>query len=51
MWDLQDLDADPAADAGRLTNLRVCPDSHDVVAVSPFPPADTVWAPPEACGR
>jgi hypothetical protein len=50
LWDVGDLDTDPAREAGTLTNLRVCPGSHDVVPVSPFPSADTVWAPPEACG-
>ena len=36
---------------GRLTNLRVCRDSKVVVPVTPFPPPDSVWAPPELCTR
>jgi hypothetical protein len=34
---------------GALTNLRVCPDSRDVVAVTPWPPPESVFADPAAC--
>jgi eukaryotic-like serine/threonine-protein kinase len=36
-------------DAGKASNLRVCPGTNRVVPVVPPPQADTVWAPPEAC--
>lgn len=35
--------------SGQLTNYRVCQRSHTVVPVIPFPPAESVWAPPEFC--
>ena len=38
------------AATGSLTNLRVCPHSHQVVPVVPFPDPETVWAPAGACG-
>jgi len=38
-----------AENAGARTNLRVCRDSLSLVPVTPFPPADTVWAPESAC--
>ncbi len=34
---------------GGWTNLRVCRDTGQVVPVVPFPSADTVFAPPDAC--
>jgi len=34
---------------GGRTNLRVCRESLDVVAVNPYPAPDTVWAPDSAC--
>ena len=52
---LRTLDAlpdDPALlieRSGILTNLRRCPGSLTAVPVIPFPPPDTLWAPPEAC--
>ncbi|MCB9679748.1 MAG: hypothetical protein H6737_31870 [Alphaproteobacteria bacterium] len=35
---------------GRLTNLRVCERSLEVVPVVPYPEPDTVWAPSKDCG-
>lgn len=51
-WDLDALEVadDPLLETGRRTNLRVCRDSLEVVPVVPFPAAESVWAPPEACG-
>ena len=34
---------------GALTNLRVCEGTTRVVAVTPFPSADSPWAPASAC--
>ncbi len=34
---------------GARTNLRVCAGDHRVVPVLPFPAADSVWAPDDAC--
>jgi WD40 repeat protein len=47
----QDLtrDEDLLVWTGELTNLRVCRDSLEVVAVLPFPTTDSVWAPQENC--
>ena len=39
------------AATGAATNLRVCRQSFEVVAVLPFPPGDSVWAPPGLCGE
>ena len=44
---LRDL-ADPWV-LGAATNLRVCEDNGEVVAVLPFPNADSVWAPLADC--
>ncbi len=35
--------------AGTRSNLRVCRDDLRAVAVLPFPPSESVWAPEEAC--
>ena len=35
---------------GAASNLRVCRGSERSVAVVPFPPPSTVWAPAESCG-
>ncbi len=49
-WDTPPLDpVSTSRKAGADTNLRVCPDSYEVVPVVPSPPAETVWAPQEAC--
>lgn len=40
---------DPLIASGALTNLRVCAGTDRVVPVLPFPAADTIVAPPEAC--
>jgi WD40 repeat protein/cell division protein FtsB len=37
--------------AGARTNLRVCRESLEPLAVLPFPPPESVWAPPELCGE
>ena len=37
------------ADSGTASNLRVCKDSHEVVAVTPYPEGDTVWAAEGGC--
>ena len=34
---------------GELTNARVCRDEMSVVAVVPYPPPETVWAPAASC--
>ncbi len=36
---------------GDLTNLRVCPDTFDVIPVNPYPDAGTVWAPADRCEK
>jgi WD40 repeat protein len=38
-------------EAGQRTNYRVCRKDFRVVALAPQPPADTVWAPDEACAE
>ncbi|MSP54291.1 MAG: hypothetical protein EXR69_01590 [Myxococcales bacterium] len=49
-WPSPALDADSASlKAGADSNLRVCADTFDVVPDTPFPAADTRWAPAEAC--
>ena len=35
--------------SGTRTNLRVCEEDLRPVAVLPFPPSNTVWAPEGAC--
>ena len=40
----------PGDAAGARSNLRVCRGSFEVVPVMPFPPAEEIWAPTEACG-
>ncbi len=49
LWDLTAPPSGTVDNAGTKTNLRVCRDSVAVVPVLPLAPADTVWAPPEAC--
>ena len=49
VWSLTDLPADPVAELGRRSNLRVCRGSHAVVPVVPFPHDESVWAPEAAC--
>ncbi|MET0650828.1 MAG: TIR domain-containing protein [Pyrinomonadaceae bacterium] len=49
LWDAEPFARDPFLETGELFNLRVCRDSHKVVAVTPFPPPDTVWAPKYDC--
>ena len=36
---------------GQWTNYRVCKSTGRVVPVVPFPPANTIWAPPQSCKR
>jgi hypothetical protein len=50
-WDLGQLVVDPSTSqaSGALTNNRVCVGTTVVVAVVPFPPAGSVWAPASAC--
>jgi WD40 repeat protein len=45
---------DPEAlflETGAATNLRVCRESREVVAVVPYPGPETAWAPAELCGE
>ena len=49
-WPTQALSrADLLHQTGESTNLRVCRASGSVVAVRPFPPADSVFAAPDQC--
>ena len=50
LWRVPSLDrAELLRDTGRQSNFRVCRDTLEVITVLPFPPPETVWAPPEAC--
>jgi WD40 repeat protein len=51
LWTAEPFERDPFLETGELFNLRVCKDSHKVVAVTPFPPHDTVWAPEYDCAE
>jgi WD40 repeat protein len=49
IWDTQPFGQDTLRELGSRINMRVCRETHRVVPVFPFPPQDTVWAPPELC--
>ena len=50
-WSVHDfvIPSDVLVWSGALTNMRVCQGSERVVAVTPYPPAETIWAPEEFC--
>lgn len=49
IWDTHPFGQGILYGIGSRINLRVCRETHKVVTVLPFPPQDTVWAPPELC--
>ena len=36
---------------GAMTNYRACRDTHEIIAVLPFPDPQTVWAPDSLCAQ
>jgi len=48
-WSVTVHDDDVSQRLGAATNVRVCEKTAEPVAVIPYPEADSVWAPKEAC--
>jgi WD40 repeat protein len=48
-WTERTIQKGPPPSAGTLTNLRVCRDTFELVAILPAPSVESVWAPASAC--